>query len=322
MSTESSYYVPESSKLPVLTAFAMGLMAIGAAQWAGGMAGPGIFLAGLAVMVVAMWTWWSTVIQENMQGLPSAQLKHSYVLGMQWFIFSEVMFFAAFFGALFYVRTFVSPWLGGEAAVGLFDDTPTGAAAANAEYLYPGYDSTWPAKVTPDQAANGEAATFVAAEQNMSWPGWSKLVTWLPLWNTILLVTSSFTVHAAHVALKNDNRKKFIQWLGVTVALGIAFLFLQVEEYIHAYTEMGLTLKSGIYGTTFFMLTGFHGAHVTMGTIMLLIQFLRGLKGHFKADDHFGFEAASWYWHFVDVVWLGLFLLVYVFAGNAWAVAG
>jgi cytochrome c oxidase subunit 3 len=96
--------------------------------------------------------------------------------------------------------------------------------------------------------------------------------------------------------------------------MGAIFLMLQAEEYIEAYQHMGLTLESGIYGTTFFMLTGFHGAHVTMGTIMLLVQFLRGLKGHFNSEDQFGFEAASWYWHFVDVVWVGLFIFVYILA--------
>lgn len=146
----------------------------------------------------------------------------------------------------------------------------------------------------------------------MSFPGWSNLLSWLPLWNTIVLITSSWTVHVAHAALKNNDRSKFNLWLGITVLLGAVFLVLQVEEYVHAYSEMGLTLESGIYGTTFFMLTGFHGAHVTMGTIMLGIQFIRGLKGHFSADDQFGFEASSWYWHFVDVVWVGLFIFVYV----------
>ena len=148
----------------------------------------------------------------------------------------------------------------------------------------------------------------------MSFPGWGKLLSWLPLWNTVILLSSSVTVHIAHTALKVDNRKKFNTWLGITVALGIIFLFLQAEEYIHAYQELGLTLESGIYGTTFFMLTGFHGFHVTMGTIMLLVQWLRGLKGHFSHADQFGFEASSWYWHFVDVVWVGLFIFVYVLA--------
>lgn len=312
MSAESSYYVPEQSKLPLFTATAMGVLSIGAARWAGGMGGPAIFFVGLAMMVAVMYTWWSIVVKENLQGLANPQLKHSYVLAMLWFIFSEVMFFAAFFGALFYIRTFTLSWLGGEAAIGWFDDTPTGPAAANNELLYPGFKDEWPVMITPDQAANGDAAQFKGPEQNMSWPGFANLLTWLPLWNTIVLITSSVTVHFAHTALKNDNRQGFIRWLAVTVLLGVFFLFLQVEEYIHAYTELGLTLESGIYGTTFYMLTGFHGAHVTMGTVMLLIALLRGLKGHFNKDDQFGFEAASWYWHFVDVVWVGLFLFVYV----------
>ena len=144
--------------------------------------------------------------------------------------------------------------------------------------------------------------------------GWRRHlgVSWLPLWNTIVLISSSVTCEFAHHALKHGDRKRFNRWLGVTVSLGIFFLFLQAEEYIHAYQELGLTLESGIYGTTFFLLTGFHGAHVTLGTIMLLIAFLRGLKGHFNETDHFGFEAAAWYWHFVDVIWIGLFVIVYV----------
>ena len=237
-----------------------------------------------------------------MAGMNSDQLKRSYVWGMSWFIFSEVMFFAVFFGSLFYIRTLVLPWLGSEGGHG------------NSNLLWGDFEAAWPLMTTPDMAANGEAALFKGPEQNMSFPGWDKLFSWLPLWNTIVLLTSSFTVHIAHTAIKNNNRGKFNLWLGITVALGFIFLVLQVEEYMHAYQHMGLTLESGIYGTTFFMLTGFHGAHVTMGTIMLLIQFLRGLKGHFNSEDQFGFEAASWYWHFVDVVWVGLFIFVYVLA--------
>ena len=314
MSTESSYYVPEQSKLPIITAIGLGALAFGAASWVIEGGSPYIFLAGLTIMILVMYRWWSVVIDENMRGLASNQLKHSYVLGMLWFIFSEVMFFAAFFGALFYVRVFVNSWIGGEAAVGWFDDSPTDASVANNEILWPGYESQWPVMVTPDQAANGDAAQFQGPEQNMSFPGLSNLATWLPLWNTVILLSSSVTVHIAHMALKDDNRKRFNIWLGITVALGIIFLGLQAEEYIVAYRDMGLTLETGIYGTTFFMLTGFHGFHVTMGTIMLLVQWVRGLKGHFSHADQFGFEASSWYWHFVDVVWVGLFIFVYVLA--------
>ena len=314
MSTETSYYVPEQSKLPIIAATGMGLMAFGAASWVIEGGTSTLFFLGTLIMAGVMYKWWATVIDENMRGMANAQLKHSYVLGMLWFIFSELMFFACFFGALFYVRVLANAWIGGEAAIGIFDDTPTTAAAANAVHLWPGYVTAWPPMITPDEAVNGDSARFIGPDQNMSFPGWGRVLHWLPLWNTIILLTSSVTVHIAHVALKDENRKKFITWLGITVALGFIFLVLQAEEYIEAYQHMGLTLESGIYGTTFFMLTGFHGMHVTLGTVMLLIQWLRSLKGHFTHDDQFGFEAASWYWHFVDVVWVGLFLFVYILA--------
>ncbi|HAZ94793.1 MAG TPA: cytochrome c oxidase subunit 3, partial [Porticoccaceae bacterium] len=244
MSTESSYYVPEQSKLPIITATGMGLMAYGAASWVVGN-GNIVFTAGLVIMALVMFKWWSIVIDENMRGLANDQLKQSYVLGMLWFIFSEVMFFAAFFGALFYLRVIVNSWLGGDAAIGIFDDTPTDAAVANNALLWPGYEADWPPMVTPDQAANGANATFTGPDEAMSFPGWSKLLSWLPLWNTVILVTSSITVHIAHTGLKNNNRKQFIGWLGLSVLLGIIFLVLQVEEYVHAYQHMGLTLESG-----------------------------------------------------------------------------
>ena len=301
MSTESSYYVPEQSKLPICAAIGMALIALGAGTWVQGGSSMAFF-AGALVLAFTLYSWFSLVIKENMAGMNSDQLKRSYVWGMGWFIFSEVMFFAVFFGSLFYIRTLALPWLGSE---GSFESN---------NLLWGDFEAAWPLMTTPDMVANGEAAQFTGPEQNMSFPGWDKLLGWLPLWNTIVLLTSSFTVHIAHTAIKNNNRSKFNLWLGITVALGAIFLVLQAEEYIHAYQHMGLTLESGIYGTTFFMLTGFHGAHVTMGTIMLLIQFLRGLKGHFNAEDQFGFEAASWYWHFVDVVWVGLFMFVYILA--------
>jgi len=302
MSTESNYYVPEQSRLPIFAATVLGLMAYGAGSWVqGGNAMP--FLAGTLVLVFTLYSWFSLVIKENMAGMNSDQLKRSYVWGMSWFIFSEVMFFAVFFGSLYYVRNLALPWLGGE-----------GVGEQTNALLWNGFESAWPLMTTPDMVVNSDAAQFMGPDENMSFPGWDKLFSWLPLWNTIILMTSSVTVHIAHTAIKNNNRGKFNLWLGITVALGAIFLVLQVEEYIHAYQHMGLTLESGIYGTTFFMLTGFHGAHVTMGTIMLLVQFLRGLKGHFNAEDQFGFEAASWYWHFVDVVWVGLFIFVYILA--------
>lgn len=134
----------------------------------------------------------------------------------------------------------------------------------------------------------------------------------LPLINTVLLVSSSVTVTIAHHALKKGHRGALKLWLAATILLGVAFLALQAMEYHEAYTELGLTLGSGIYGATFFMLTGFHGAHVTIGTVILFVMLMRILRGHFDAEHPFGFEAASWYWHFVDVVWVGLFVFVYV----------
>ncbi|MFA5632570.1 MAG: cytochrome c oxidase subunit 3 [Porticoccaceae bacterium] len=288
MATDSNYYVPESSKLPIFTALGLGTMAYGAGTWVQPGGSPMIFFVGALILAFVLYSWFSLVIKENMQGLTSPQLKRSYVWGMSWFIFSEVMFFAAFFGALLYVRTVSSSHL-----------------EASADLLWPGFEFSWPLFETPDMAAAGEAAKVKGPNEIID--PWH-----LPLVNTILLLTSSVTVHFAHTALKKDNRKMFNAWLAATVLLAIAFLFFQVEEYVEAYNELGLTLESGIYGTTFFMLTGFHGAHVTLGTIMLSIQLIRGLRGHFSHDDAFGFEASSWYWHFVDVVWVGLFIFVYV----------
>lgn len=292
---ESSYYVPETSRFPLFASFGLFLMAFGAAFWITG-SGPTVFFSGCLVLAAVLWFWFSTVITENMVGLSSPKLKRSYVWGMSWFIFSEVMFFSAFFGALFYIRQFSVPWLGGE-----------GSDLMSNQLLWQGFESDWPLLTTPEQAVSGEAASrYLGANQPMGWKG-------LPLINTLILLTSSVTIHIAHTALKNQNKKQFNIWLGLTAALGLIFLFFQVEEYAHAYRDLGLTLQSGVYGTTFFMLTGFHGAHVVIGTFMLIVMWLRSvLKGHFKHDDAFGFEAASWYWHFVDVVWAGLFIFVYV----------
>jgi cytochrome c oxidase subunit 3 len=298
MASESSYFVPESSWFPVVTATAMGLLAVGAGLAVQGRTGLPL-LVGLALLAVVLFCWFGTVIGENMKGLPSAQLKRSYVMGMGWFIFSEVMFFAAFFGALFYVRVFAVPWLGGE-----------GDKAMTNELLWRGFEAQWPVLQTPDQAIGG--SKFVGPQESMGFPGWDRFLGWLPLWNTLILLTSSWTVHIAHHALKHANRARFNLFLAITVALGLIFIGVQYVEYHEAYVDMGITLQSGIYGTTFFMLTGFHGFHVLMGTFMLAIQLIRGLKGHFKPDDQFGFEASSWYWHFVDVVWVGLFIFVYV----------
>jgi cytochrome c oxidase subunit 3 len=204
-------------------------------------------------------------------------------MGMMWFIFSEVMFFAAFFGALFYTRVLAVPWLGGE-----------GTGAMTQAILWPDFEAVWPLTTTPD----GTTTTAMGA--------WG-----LPAFNTFLLLTSSVTCTIAHHALVAGNRSKLIFWLGATLLLGYTFLACQVMEYKHAYADLGLTLESGIYGTTFFLLTGFHGLHVTLGATMLTVMFFRARKGHLTTDNHFAFEAAAWYWHFVDVVWIFLFIFVY-----------
>lgn len=313
-----AYYVPEQSKMALCATVGLVTALFGLATAFNDMTfGEGtentmsweIFYLGLAFFCGTLFVWFRTTIRENRAGMNSAQLKHSYAIGMQWFIFSEVMFFAAFFGALWYVRNLAGPWLGAETDAGRMN-----------YLLWPEFTYNWPMMDTPQDAVGGTAGQVIAnngvqtgPERNMGFPGWSNIGHWLPLWNTVILISSSFTVHVAHLGLKENNRSKLNLWLGITVLLGIIFVSLQILEYYEAYVEYGLKLTSGIYGTTFFMLTGFHGFHVCMGMFMLLIQWLRSTtKGHFTPEDHFGFEASSWYWHFVDVVWVGLFLFVYI----------
>jgi cytochrome c oxidase subunit 3 len=300
-----TYHVPESSKYPFLATIGLGTAILGAGftmnhikSGTGGL--HWMLPLGFVFFIAVLWNWFATTIRENLAGLNSPQLKKSYVLGMQWFIFSEVMFFFAFFFALAYVRIFVVPWLGGEGGHGLANE------------LWKGFEASWPLTTTPHEAlaASGgqqvSPGSFKGPEEVVGWMG-------IPLLNTFLLVTSSVTVHFAHTALKAGNRAGLRNWLVITLLLGFAFVGFQAYEYHHAYTELGLTLASGIYGSTFFLLTGFHGFHVCLGAVMLTVMFLRAqTKGHFTPEDHFGFEAASWYWHFVDVVWICLFLFVYI----------
>ncbi len=303
MSTQN-YYVPDQSRFPIFIAFSLFLLVMGASSTINNLGNAEsnsvyILYIGFACLFTTLFFWFRQVIKEHLEGLDSNQLKTSYVYGMAWFIFSEVMFFAAFFGALFYVRTFAVPWLAGEGEKGV------GVAAIE---LWKGFESTWPVISTPDQGVSYELA-----DKSMAWPGWGHALQWLPMWNTIVLLSSSVTVHFAHLGLKNGNKKQFNLFLGITVSLALIFVGLQAAEYYEAYAHYGLTLNSGIYGSTFFMLTGFHGFHVMMGGIMLAIMLARSLfAGHFEDHDHFGFEAASWYWHFVDVVWVMLFLFVYI----------
>ncbi len=281
-----AYYVPHGSRWPVFASVALFVTMVGFASWLNEVSwGKTVFFVGLAGLLAILFKWFGDVIRESLAGHYNKQVDGSFRMGMVWFIFSEVMFFAAFFGALFYARQFALPWLNGE-----------GDGQATHSLLWSAFSGGWP--------SNGPGAVGGTYQ---TIPAWG-----LPLLNTLILLTSGVTVTIAHHALKEGKRGILLLFLGATVLLGCLFLFFQVEEYIHAYKDLNLTLGSGIYGSTFFMLTGFHGAHVTLGTIMLAIMWLRCAKGHFSKENHFAFEAVAWYWHFVDVVWLGLFLFVYV----------
>ena len=277
--TTPAYYIPQPSHWPIVGAIALLLMGMGAAFWMNGVApGPYMTAAGFAVLVYMMFGWFGTVIRESEGHLYSKKVDISFRWSMSWFIFSEVMFFSAFFGALFYIRNLSVPDLG----------------TAESKLLWPNFAADWPTVGPYIQ----ERFTPMAA-------------IGIPLLNTIILLTSGVTLTIAHHALKAGHRGALKLWLGLTILLGALFLGFQAYEYIHAYSELNLKLTTGVYGSTFFMLTGFHGAHVTVGAIMLTVMWFRALKGHFTADHHFAFEAAAWYWHFVDVVWLLLFVLVY-----------
>ena len=167
--------------------------------------------------------------------------------------------------------------------------------------LWPDFKAVWPSV----------AAGVTASPAGIVEPFQTVGPFWLPTINTALLLTSGVTLTIAHHALRENQRGKTIGFMWATVLLGFVFLLVQGYEYYHLYTDLNLKLSSGVFGSTFFMLTGFHGFHVFLGMLMLLVITLRLQKGHFTADKHFGFEGAAWYWHFVDVVWLGLYVLVY-----------
>ena len=282
---DDHYYVPHHSHWPVVGSIGLLFLMVGVSTWLNGN-DPGfwIMMTGFAVIIFMVTGWFRDVIDESLAGLYNAQVDTSFRMGMLWFIFSEVMFFAAFFGALFYARNLSVPWLGG-ADNNFFTNI----------LLWTGYESTWPTNGPGDVGGTFETMGPLG----------------LPLINTALLLTSSVTITIAHHALIEGKRGILTVFLGATIALGFTFLYLQGVEYVHAYQDLNLRLTSGIYGSTFFMLTGFHGLHVTLGAIMLTIIFLRVLKGHFSKENHFGFEAVAWYWHFVDVVWVGLYVFVY-----------
>jgi len=279
------YYVPHEAYWPIVGSIGLFLATGGFAIYLnGGDSGMIVSLVGLATLIGMMFGWFGTVIGESQQGVYKDWEDRSFRMGMGWFIFSEVMFFAAFFGALFYARVYSVPWLGGE-----------GAGAATNSVLHQGFSTAWP--------TNGPAAVGGTFQTVGTWD--------VPFLNTIILLSSGVTITFAHWALKKQKRGSLSLWMTATWALGLLFVALQAWEYGHAWNDLNLTLGSGVYGSTFYMLTGFHGFHVTLGAIMLIVITLRCIKGHFTPQGHFAFEAVAWYWHFVDVVWLGLFTFVY-----------
>ena len=280
------YFIPAPSQHPVMVAVGMLLVIFGASQWVNGHGyGGWVVLAGLVVWAMVMFRWFGDAIRESEGGLYSDRIDVSFRWSMGWFIFSEVMFFAAFFGALYWARVFSVPMLGD----------------LNHQVLWPDFKAVWPSA----------GAGFTASPAGTVEPFQTMGPFWLPTINTALLLTSGVTLTIAHHALIANQRAKTIFWMWITVALGATFLGVQAYEYVHAYRDLNLKLSSGIFGSTFFMLTGFHGFHVFVGMLMLLFITLRLMKGHFTPKRHFGFEGAAWYWHFVDVVWLGLYFLVY-----------
>lgn len=280
------YYVPAPSRHPAMAALGLFFVILGASQWINGNDwGRFALFFGLIFWLVVLFQWFSETVHESETGRFGHKVDLSFRWSMSWFIFSEVMFFGAFFSALWWARAHSVPALGN----------------LENSLLWPDFKSVWPT------AAPGVTASPAGTIE----PFGTMTPFWLPTINTALLLSSGVTITIAHHALIAAERARTILFMWCTVALGSVFLGVQAYEYFHAYTELNLKLSSGIYGSTFFMLTGFHGFHVFMGTIMLITMTLRLQKGHFTPEKHFGFEGAAWYWHFVDVVWLGLYILVY-----------
>jgi cytochrome c oxidase subunit 3 len=284
--TTPHYYVPEPSPFPALASLGLFFVILGASQWINDINwGKYSLMLGMVIWLGVLFKWFSAAVTESESGLYGRKIDLSFRWSMSWFIFSEVMFFGAFFSALWWARAHSVPML---------------ADAENA-LLWPGFKAVWPSIAA---GATASPAGIIEPFQTMT-------PFWLPTINTALLLSSGVTLTIAHHALIANQRAKTISFMWFTVVLGIVFLFVQGYEYFHAYQDLNLKLTSGMYGSTFYMLTGFHGFHVFVGMLMLLFITLRLHTGHFTPEKHFGFEGAAWYWHFVDVVWLGLYVLVY-----------
>ncbi len=280
------YFVPGPSRHPVMAAIGLFFVILGASQWINGVPwGVWAFSAGMLIWLGTLFQWFRESIAESEGGMYGHKVDLSFRWSMSWFIFSEVMFFGAFFTALWWARVHSVPSLG----------------SLDNALLWPDFKAVWPSL----------AAGVTASPADIVEPFTTMTPFWLPTINTALLLSSGVTLTIAHHALRENHRGRTIAFMWLTVLLGITFLSVQGYEYFHGYTELNLKLSSGVYGSTFYLLTGFHGFHVFVGMLMLLFITLRLQRGHFTADKHFGFEGAAWYWHFVDVVWLGLYILVY-----------
>ncbi len=287
-SAQNNYFIPEPSKWPIIAMLSILLLLLGSALSFNDVSvGNYMIVFGFALLAYMFHGWFSEVIGESLSGKYGEQEDNSFRQGMFWFIASEFFFFLCFFGSLYYLREIAVGWLSGE-----------GYLAATQEFLYPAFE--------------GAAAAWPTAGPELVGGAFESMgPTGVPLINTALLLTSGVTLTIAHHALKKENNSGLVLWMWATIALGLTFVGFQAYEYIHAYGELNLTLGTGVYGSTFYILTGFHGFHVVMGSIMLIVIALRSAKRHFTPKHHFAFEAVAWYWHFVDVVWLGLFIFVY-----------
>jgi cytochrome c oxidase subunit III len=280
------YYVPQPSRHPAFAAFGLLAIIFGGANWINGVEwGRFLVLFGFLWLFTVLFQWFRDSIRESEGGFYGRKIDLSFRWSMSWFIFSEVMFFGAFFTALWWMRSHSVPALG----------------SVDNALLWPGFKSVWPS-IAP--GATASPANIIEPFQTMT-------PFWLPTINTALLLSSGVTLTIAHHALRAGHRGTTVMWMWATVLLGFSFVCVQGYEYFHAYHELNLKLSSGAYGSTFFMLTGFHGFHVIVGMLMLFFITIRLMRGHFTPERHFGFEGAAWYWHFVDVVWLFLYTLVY-----------
>jgi cytochrome c oxidase subunit 3 len=296
------YHLVDPSPWPLLASLSAFVLAVGLIIWMRsigggsglfGVQGSTVFFIGAAALVAVAFMWWRDVVREAHKGdhTPVVQLHLRY--GMILFITSEVMFFLAWFWAYFDAALFpggVSP---------LPITMPDGSIAPS--------DTSIIGLVERNELTGGQWPPIPSDSFQSTFDPWG-----LPLVNTLILLLSGTTVTWAHHALLQNDRKGLVWGLTLTVCLGLMFTLLQAYEYGHA----AFNYAGHIYGATFFMATGFHGAHVIIGTVFLFVCLLRALKGHFTPKQHFGFEAAAWYWHFVDVVWLFLFACIYVWGAG------